>query len=220
MTDPIREVATTNIVLLGAFNPAIFQPAWFARQGLLPGDEAEGAEIALIHPEFVSFTAGWLQLQVTQSQFLASASEDPLEALRDLVMGTFSLLRHTPVSKMGINRDAHVRMPDESSWHRVGHTLVPRDRWAFLREPGLRSLVEEGVRPDDYLGYIRVKVEPSNLVQPGVYMQVNDHYQWSVEPGDTAVESVLDVLKNGWEASLERAEMFIDSIIEVGGIGQ
>ena len=125
MAEPVREVAGISIVLLGSFNPAIFQPAWFAKQGLLPAGEAENAEINLIHPEFVSFTAGWLQLQVTQSQFLASTTEDPLEALRDLVLGTFSLLRHTPVSKMGVNRDVHIRMPDESSWHAVGHALVP-----------------------------------------------------------------------------------------------
>ena len=75
------------------------------------------------------------------------------------------------------------------------------------------------MRPDEHTGFIRIKVEPSNLVRPGVYIQVNDHYQWDIDQGDTAVEHVLGVLKEGWSQSLERADGFVESIVEVGGIG-
>jgi hypothetical protein len=44
MAKSLREVVGTNVVL-GSFNPAIFQPAWFAKQGLLSAEEANGAEI-------------------------------------------------------------------------------------------------------------------------------------------------------------------------------
>jgi hypothetical protein len=218
MAKSVREVVGTNVVLLGSFNPAIFQPAWFAKQGLLSTEEAEGAEINLVHPELVSFTAGWLELQVTQSQFLAATTQDPLEALRDLVLGTFSLLSFTPITKMGINRDVHVRMPDESTWHGVGHTLVPPSNWTFLEKPGLRTLIEEGQRPDEQTGFIRIKVEPSNLVQPGVYIQINDHYQWDVPEGETAVDQVLKLLKDGWSSSLDRADTFTNEVVRVGGM--
>lgn len=218
MPDPVREIVGTNIVLLGSFNPSIFQPAWFAREGLLPAGEADNAELGVIHPEFVSFSAGWLELQVTQSQFVARTAQDPLEALRDLVVGAFTLLRFTPVTKMGINRDVHIRMQDETSWHAVGHTLVPPSNWPFLSRPGLRTLTVEGMRPDEHGGYVRIKVEPSNLVQPGVYIQVNDHFHWDVATGESALEEALAVLKNEWMESIDRADMFTDEVVKAGGI--
>jgi hypothetical protein len=109
-------------------------------------------------------------------------------------------------------------MTDESSWHGVGHTLVPPSNWPFLNEPGLRTLTEEGQRPDEQTGFIRVKVEPSNLVQPGVYIQINDHYQWDVPDGETAVDQVLKLLKDGWSTSLSRADAFTDEVAKVGGM--
>jgi hypothetical protein len=216
MSEMTPEIAGVSVVLLGSFNPPIFHPSWFARQGLVRSEEAENAEIHLVHPDLVSFTAGWLELQVTQSQFTAATVQDPHESVRDLVVGTFSLLRFTPIDKMGINRDGHFRMASESEWHSVGHRLVPPNNWPFLAEPGMASVTEQGVRSDGREGYIRVKVEPSIPVSPGVYIQVNDHYQWRTAEGETALDSIIQVLQEDWEKSLTRASEAMQAILEQG----
>jgi hypothetical protein len=77
----------------------------------------------------------------------------------------------------------------------------------------MASVTEQGERPDDYDGYVRVKVEPSTATQPGVYVQVNDHFQWDVEAGETAAPEAVAVLDAAWEISLSRASAYIEALL-------
>ena len=43
MSEPKIAQDEAAIVLVGAFNPAIFHPAWLAHHGLIPEHEAEAA---------------------------------------------------------------------------------------------------------------------------------------------------------------------------------
>jgi hypothetical protein len=43
----VPEIDQASLVLLGRFNPAIFQPFWFARHGIVGADEAGAAEIEI-----------------------------------------------------------------------------------------------------------------------------------------------------------------------------
>ena len=204
-------------MLIGSFNPKIFQPYWFSAHELIPESEAEAADVEIVHPEVVSFSTDWLQLQVTTDRFMALTLQEPYAGMRDLVLSTFELLSHTPVQLMGLNRDVHYEMSSEEEWHSLGYRLVPRDNWENLlpRHVGMRSLTVEGVRPDNYLGYIRVKVEPSVKTQPGVYIQVNDHFQardWKESEG---CDQVMAILRETWEASSQRADALISGVLEL-----
>lgn len=79
MSTPQPEIHSISIVLLGAFNPKIFQPAWFAFEELIRKQEAEEANIEIVHPDAVSFALEWLRLQVTRERFTASTTQEPLE---------------------------------------------------------------------------------------------------------------------------------------------
>lgn len=206
----------TSVVLVGSFNPQIFQPAWFDQQSLLPSEEAGSAKIEIIHSEIVQFSTEWLELQVTKDRFSATSTEQPSEPLRDLLLGTFSLLQYTPVNALGVNLDAHFAMADEESWHRVGHTLVPPENWPALQDAGVLTVTEQGARTDGFEGYVRVKVEPSVLIRPGVYVQVNDHYQWQPGDGETALQDAMEVLTTGWRRSADASEALASAIIELG----
>ena len=72
-TQPAIEIEGVSIVLLGDFNPKIFQPAWFAAQELIRKEEAESAEIEVIHPEVVVFSLDWLRIQVTRNRWISEA---------------------------------------------------------------------------------------------------------------------------------------------------
>lgn len=210
------QIQGVTVVLLGDFNPKIFQPAWFSAEGLIRDKEAEKAEIEIIHSDVVSFTLDWLRFQVTPERLLAATTQEPYyEPLRDLILGTFSLLRHTPIDKMGINREMHFRLSSEESWHTFGHRLAPKTIWnGILHEPGMRSLTMEGKRQDDYKGCIRAQVEPSVRVHPGVYIKVNDHYEVEDQHPGTGCEAILEMFENSWNESLQRASQIGQALME------
>ncbi len=75
-----------SIVLLGNFNPKIFQPAWFVAEGLLQHQEADEANIEIIHSSVVIFRTDWMRMEVTQDRFIVTTSKEPYDrVLRDLV---------------------------------------------------------------------------------------------------------------------------------------
>jgi hypothetical protein len=61
------EIGGKAIVLLGSFNPQIFQPAWFAAEGLIPRELTDGANIGIIHSQLVAFSSEWLEINVFKS---------------------------------------------------------------------------------------------------------------------------------------------------------
>src|SRR5438132_5792615 len=114
-----------SVTLRGAFNPAIFQPAWYGAQGLIAKAETEVADVKVIHPQISSFQTEQYIFQVTLEVFSVTTTTSPfIEALRDVVLGTFRTLTHTPVSMMGLNRHIHVRTASEAVWHGVGNKLA------------------------------------------------------------------------------------------------
>ena len=211
------EIASVSAVLLGSFAPAMFHPQWFAAHSLLPQEEADNANVQLVGDAVSGFSLEWMTMQVTSEQFIAEALREPYEQLRDFVVGTFDLLNETRVTMLGINKQAHFKIESEDVWHGVGHRLVPPENWPLLRSPGLLTLTEQGLRPDDYSGYIRVTVEPSIRVHPGVYVRVNDHFQWELAEGQTAVREALTILQNDWESSLSRATVLLEGPLGEAG---
>ena len=207
MKVPTLEDDSVSIVLLGAFNPKIFHPMWFAAHGLIRQSDAESANIEVVHPEYAAFATESFRFSVSTDRFsVESAGSGFREMMRDLVTGTFSLLGHTPLRTLGLNRIFHYRMESEDEWHTVGHKLTPKAVWRdTLKNPGMEDLRIRAVRPDEHQGFIRVIVQPSMKVKPGVYVQVNDHYE--VEAQEAAgAERIMDILKNIWQVSLARAE--------------
>jgi hypothetical protein len=212
---PTSERRSISIVLLGDFNPKIFQPAWFAAEGLIPKKEAEEAELEIIHPEVVVFNLAWLRLEVTRDRFSALTLQEPFEILRDLGLGTFHLLRHTPLRQMGINAELHVRMKSEGEWHHLGNRLAPEEIWKdLLEKPGMRTLTMEGMRPDGLKGYVRVRVDPSQAVHPGVFIQVNDHYEVRDPSKVIGATEMVSILEQHWVESLQRSARIVNTLIE------
>jgi hypothetical protein len=216
MGTQLPEIQGVSIALLGDFNPKIFQPAWFAAQGLLRQQEADEATINIIHSDVVSFSLPWLTLEVIRERFVVATSQEPyVKVMRDLVLGAFQLLQHTPLHKLGINADMHFRMDSEKSWHAFGDLLAPKEIWKdLLKTPGIRSYTMEGQRPDNYRGYIRVKIEPSVKILPGVYFQVNDHYEVETSRPGIGANEILAIFEHAWDESLTRSKNIASTLLQ------
>lgn len=104
-------VAGVTVALTGSFNPRIFQPEWFKREGLLFGDfedDAAQAEDTLVYRTLTRWRTDSMTLEVTPDEFRASTLDESFEpSLRELLIRTFELLKHTPVGRVSIERWVH-----------------------------------------------------------------------------------------------------------------
>jgi len=218
----VREIKqeSWSIVIRGDLNPRIFQPSWFAMQNLLGHDEAESAKLEVVHPEVTHFSVDWVDIQVLRDRFaVRTLQEGHAEAMRDLVMGTFRLLRHTPAGIMGINKTVHFSVDNRDEWNAIGHALVPKSGiWNdTLKKPGTRAVLVQGERPDEFKGYVLVRIEPSPKVQPGVFIEINDHYNVTRDDKapPPAIAELMKVLEQAWVDSVARADATTKRIMEI-----
>ena len=219
-----------SLVLVGAFNPAIFHPAWFGMNGLLGRIDVETAEIAVTHPEFSQFKAGRLGVQVGLNQFTVTCPTAYHGLAKDLVTGTFGQhLTHTPVLAVGINRQVHFDAGTFEVRECVGNRLAPKEPWgdwgdALAGEQGrpdthggMMSLVmRQAKRPDEYRGYIQVDVQPSvqpGLLMTGIYAQTNDHYDLADGAAAPGCRRMLEVIETKWDWSIDNSAAIIDRLM-------
>ncbi len=220
MAKPKPEIEGASIALLGSFNPAIFQPYWFEKQELLRTEEAESAKVEVLHSEIAIVAFDEVRLEVAKNRFVAITNKPAQYSfMRDLVVGTFTVLAHTPVFKLGINREFHFRMSSKQDWHAFGYALAPKEPWdnVFQDSPhlGLRTLLYEAHRTDAFQGYIRVKIEPSPALDVGVHIHINDHFLLPEPNASTAgCAEAIGIIKDGWDASLASALRIATSILE------
>lgn len=201
------QIQDHSIVLVGDFNPKIFQPAWFGAEGLIKKSEADGAKIEIIHSDVVVFSLEWLRLEVTHQRFSVLTTQQPYDPIiKDLVVGTFRLLHYTPITGIGINRNMHFETGSEEKWHRAGDILAPKGIWdGVFKKPGLGSLTMQGYRDDETKGLIRARIEPSTRIDFGLFFNINDHYERQNETENNSKE-MIDVLETNWKASYSRSQ--------------
>lgn len=207
------EISGSTIVFLGLFNPKIFQPEWFARQGLLPQAEVDASTIKIMVPQVCHFETERFEVLITTERFIALSKPNTNSApLRDLVVGTFFVLEHTPLTAMGLNHFMHFAMGSSEKWHEVGNKLAPKEGWNGVLEgrPGLSSLTIQSQLTDPKGALINVKVEPSVQVKEGVYFEINEHYP---APETEPLKGLMDRLAKRWEDGQIYASGIVDHIL-------
>jgi len=196
-----------SILLGGAFNPQIFQPSWFARQGLMSEAEADQAKIDIIHPQICLFHSEQFVVNVSQEKFSASTTLLGLPGpLRDLVNGTFVILEHTPIKNIGLNRQMHFAVESEKVWHEIGDALAPKGGWmkGLPGRVGLETLEISTTDPARERYKINTILQPSKRIHPGVFFEVNHQYV-TAEDDPNPLSTCLANLKDNWEKSQDDA---------------
>jgi hypothetical protein len=218
------------IVMIGSFNPVIFQPEWFARTGIIEAGQIASASVEIVHPDMTAFSLDWLKLRVVKERFAVETASPPFIRVRDLVLRIFGeFLVHTPINQMGVNMIVHFSVGTPDMRNKIGNLLAPKDPWGDWKkdiegEPGkletiggLISLtMMQARRTDGHAGVITAKVEPSllpHLGQHGIFMEVNDHYNLGDPRSLAGSDAAIAVLESEWERSIQRSEHIIDQIM-------
>ncbi len=204
MRAPDLQTEGLDLVLIGKFNPQIFQPFWFAKNELIPDSEADSAKVNLVHPTISDFTLDWCHLNVAAERLtLSTKRPERYPLLFDLLVSTFSILSHTPITAVGINRRFVYRFSSEENWHAFGDRIAPKQPWAdALEKPGLLGMQMKGFRTDSLNGAINVYVQSG--ATPDVTLLVNDHFDISEEEQKNF--RLADLLDAQQKISMERAE--------------
>jgi hypothetical protein len=213
-----------SIVLIGSFNPNIFTPYWFVYNGIATESEGESANINIVHSEISNFTLGSKLIQVDLNRFSVESTEAPWVALMDFVATTFGqFLLHSPISRLGINRQVHFGVRDEVTRNNIGRRLTPTSAWGEWgakieaapqdHRGGFASLTMQETKADGS-GWIQATVQPSQLIKQnsGIFMIVNDDY---VLKGDDVrnAKAAVNELSTEFEGSIQRSEWIIDQIM-------
>lgn len=197
------EAEGLEVVLVGSFNPAIFHPDWFLRQNLIGEQDAKEAKIQDVSGEITVVQLCGMRLQCLGDRFSLGTSNVSLaEKLQDLILQTFTLLSHTPVTACGINPRVHYSVGSVDYWHKIGHALAPKELvWSELVEqPGMQSLTIKAPRKGDFPGEVNLTVEPSMKFPPGVFVRANYHYGLPPETAHAgAAELALKFIKSEWK---------------------
>lgn len=222
------ELGDCGIVLLGHFNPLIFSPSWFAKNGIVSDEEAAAARVSVIHPQIAAFQLGKLRLQVEEGRFSADTTEAPWISLCDFVAKTFGeFLIHTPVNQMGINRHVHFSVGDEETRNKIGRLIAPLSPWgawgvemeanAGESRAGCVNLtmLQPKSKSSKYNGHVQVQIQPSTRIRggAGVFVAVNDHYSFGAIEETIGCEEVVTALFEEFEKSVHSSEEKIDIVM-------
>lgn len=205
-----------SVVLIGDFNPTIYQPAWFASQELLRKLEAKLAKIEIIHADRTSFSTEWFDMEVTREKFsVAINSPEYRRHLQDLISNTLRTLSHTPLRHMWINYSALIRFNNPLDRHCFGHFLLPKSPWAgLLPKPCMRIVSVDFARPDNLTGRVVVEVVPVQDVANEAKVHVYDHCEC---PHDRQVDGAgffLELLDTEYDHIVDRSKALVDGLLE------
>lgn len=209
-----KEIHAHSIVLVGDFNPKIFQPAWFALHELIGENEAENADIQIVHPDVVIFKLDGITIQVTREKFHINTTNEALQkSVRDLVIGTFKILMHTPIKMIGINNEIHYGIHSNEQWNSFSNTLTPNKFWLSVFENvDMETIAVREIRKKGPVGFLRVLVQKSLKLQNGVFFNINDHFEVSDKDKSIGTVEIIGILESYWDISMSKATNIIETI--------
>jgi len=212
-----------SVVLLGSFNPAIFHPAWLFRHGLLGEGTLETAAVMVVSKGVTEFEIGPVRLFCTDDRMVISVKNMAhAEVLHDIVAGILKLLPHVPVKAAGFNHETAFKISSVEHWHKIGHTLAPKDPiWdRICRSPGMALLtIKAPVEWECPLSEnLSVQPMPSNNPKdPGVIVRANLHFDVPAadrSQSNSSTEWTTRFLEENWTRASCRARDVATTIFE------
>lgn len=224
MPSPLPEFENCTVVLLGSFNPAIFHPEWFVRQGLLAEEAVDPEKIKVVSPDVTECFVGAVKVFCDSTRLVISVGNMiDAEKLQDVVLGTLRILAHVPLGAVGINQEAVFKAQSEEHWHRIGHTLVPKEPvWNKLgKDPGmLRVSIKYPLQENPKIEQ-NITVEPypqTGPKHPAIKINTNLHYQLGsaseLPSSGESTKLAVEFISNQWKAATNEVRSVASVIFE------
>lgn len=225
------DIFTASIVVLGNFNPAIFSPDWLARNNLIgEGDatvarEGRTGKQPLISHQVTNIDTEWFTLQVLDSKFSLTSKGVLNPALKDLAIGIFQLVPHTPVIAIGLNFIGQFKLNTVEEQHKIGDVFAPKDVWNTLYPDdfyaGLENLtirIQHGSREEgapDTNDEKRILLHRSSNFKSGIALSLNDHRDLTEGTDDSLspAERLVEIVEDQWDAVWKDSERVFNQII-------
>ena len=115
----------------------------------------------------------------------------------------------------------------------MGHMLAPKEIWEpVISQPGTRtvSIWSDVTVKDECRSRMQVRFEPSGKVRPGVFFELNRHYDVVPTPDDTIDTSPEDarelafltdgtrvlqeILADAWQEFMQESERIVQHVLE------
>lgn len=211
MKSPENEIFSLSIVLIGEFNPRIFQPHWMVSKNLIRESEGRTDNLKLIHPDLMIFETDEFRMEVRPNRFeLATLQESFQEPLKDLCASIFKLIAETQISAYGINYTKHFRMENEKKYVEFGYHLAPlKKNFSFIEDPRLLEIIvtdRKNEKTDSSIS--NVKIYPSDLIaQLGIGININSHFDIKFN----GINFSKHLIQN-WNSTLLKSEIYIQEI--------
>lgn len=220
----------SSIVALGHFNPPIFSPDWLNKNGLIGDGDVDFAKQAasyVISPDVCRFETEWFTLQVVAQQFSLTSKGALTPLLKDLAMGIFTIIDHTPVTALGLNFEANFKMSTLDELHRIGDVLAPKDIWHMIypdnnhQSVGMASLtitVDPHKRDEKPLSESKknISIRRSTATPNGVFFIFNDHHPFTLDETakGTSASHLVKRIDDHWEELKSEAQNTFEAIIQ------
>ena len=203
------------VVFVGSFNPAIFHPEWLVRQGMIQESDLDNARLDVSSQDISRFEVAGIGIEVLHERlqlYSQDLSREPF--LQDTASTILAKLPHAPIRACGLNTSHHYNLANQSYWHKIGHSLVPKDLiWNdLLVSPGMEALTVKGERQGDYPGYVNITVGPSKRFEFGLFVNSNTHYGVSGDGGILPMEKIQGYISTEWQTAFQIARKTAETI--------
>lgn len=203
-----------SCVIRGKIGPyEKFTPLWLFENDLIKKSEALGSKIEVISNAISSFSIPWASIKMIEDTFQFSTENiENIELARELILNWINLTEDPPLHALGLNYMYEMRFESEASWHKVGHTLAPKEIWGRFGEgAGLLTLTIQKER-EDPRGVIRVDVNSAGSNEANdfrIRFSINHHYNIEDKP----LHETINIIKNYTIRNVETSRSIIDEML-------
>lgn len=202
-------LSRSAIVLVGHFNPAIFQPQWFERYKILPIqdtqwaegqkpktteiDDKHGHKIVIgevpnffMNPGQAELNFPTQRIHVDPIKFVCSTTKrEHFSLIKETTTKTFMLLEHSPVRQLGNNFEAHWKF--EKSSLSVLRNIFAKDSEAIRKALGKDFSVGGTIKFDKNDSKITMSFDASRSLEDGIFIKANFHREIKTAQASEAV---------------------------------
>ena len=222
------ELSSCSIILLGRFDPLVFQPYWLIAKGIESEANAPAKGKFIIVPQLAHYLFDTREYRVEPESFRVSTTEAPWVKILEASTSIFGQhFKNIEISRFGVNISVHFKLADVASRTKLFRKLAPIKPWGEygqameIEDPKIAGgLVSLGmVKKSIFDGYSLdtvVKTETSVMApETGVYMEVSCNHVLHNLPAGHGSEQAIQLLGQRFNKSTEEAVRIIDHIMSM-----